>query len=159
MKEEILWNKHFITISGKSIFYKAWASRGIQILNDLLDSHGVLFHFENLKVIQKGAAYSISTLVISQRFPKIIYCIVMATLDGRPCGNLIFLRLMTPPSVVIRIWFVLQGTLELPSRNSVLLQSVWLAWFDPDFDCDSTSLLWTWCTVGASFSWFLLQCP
>lgn len=31
MKEEILWNKHFITIGGKSIFYKAWASRGIQI--------------------------------------------------------------------------------------------------------------------------------
>ena len=114
MKEEILWNKHFITIGGKSIFYKAWASRGIQILNDLLDSHGVLFHFENLKVIEKGAAYSISTLVVSQRFPKIIHCIVMATLDGRPCGNLIFLRLMTPPSVVIRIWFVLQGTLELP---------------------------------------------
>ena len=114
MKEEILWNKHFITIGGKSIFYKAWVSRGIQILNDLLDSHGVLFHFENLKVIEKGAAYSISTLVVSQRFPKIIYCIVMATLDGRPCGNLIFLRLMTPPSVVIRIWFVLQGTLELP---------------------------------------------
>lgn len=114
MKEEILWNKHFITIGGKSIFYKAWASRGIQILNDLLDSHGVLFHFENLKVIEKGAAYSISTLVVSQRFPKIIYCIVMATLDGRPCGNLILLRLMTPPSVVIRIWFVLQGTLELP---------------------------------------------
>ena len=107
MKEEILWNKHFITIGGKSIFYKAWASRGIQILNDLLDSHGVLFHFENLKVIEKGAAYSISTLVVSQRFPKIIHCIVMATLDGRPCGNLIFLRLMTPPSVVIRIWFVL----------------------------------------------------
>ena len=41
MKEEILWNKHFITIGGKSIFYKAWASRGIQILNDFLDSHGV----------------------------------------------------------------------------------------------------------------------
>ena len=114
MKEEILCNKHFITIGGKSIFYKAWASRGIQILNDLLDSHGVLFHFENLKVIEKGAAYSISTLVVSQRFPKIIHCIVMATLDGQPCGNLIFLRLMTPPSVVIRIWFVLQGTLELP---------------------------------------------
>ena len=49
MKEEILWNKHFITIGGKSIFYKAWASRGIQILNDLLDSHGVLFRFENFK--------------------------------------------------------------------------------------------------------------
>ena len=49
MKEEILWNKHFISIGGKSIFYKAWASRGIQILNDLLDSHGVLFRFENFK--------------------------------------------------------------------------------------------------------------
>ena len=49
MKEEILWNKHFITIGRKSIFYKAWASRGIQILNDLLDSHGVLFRFENFK--------------------------------------------------------------------------------------------------------------
>ena len=49
MKEEILCNKHFITIGGKSIFYKAWASRGIQILNDLLDSHGVLFRFENFK--------------------------------------------------------------------------------------------------------------
>ena len=49
MKEEILWNKHFITIGGMSIFYKAWVSRGIQILNHLLDSHGVLFPFENFK--------------------------------------------------------------------------------------------------------------
>ena len=72
------------------------------------------FPSKTSKVIEKGAAYSISAPVVSQRFPKIIYCIVMATLDGRPCGNLIFLRLMTPPSVVIRIWFVLQGTLELP---------------------------------------------
>ena len=72
------------------------------------------FPSKTSKVIEKGAAYSISAPVVSQRFPKIIYCIVMATLDGRPCGNLIFLGLMTPPSVVIRIWFVLQGTLELP---------------------------------------------
>lgn len=49
MKEGILWNKHFITIGGKSIFYKAWASRGIQILNHFLDSHGALFPFENFK--------------------------------------------------------------------------------------------------------------
>ena len=32
-----------------SIFYKAWASKGIQKLNDLLDSHGVFFSFENFK--------------------------------------------------------------------------------------------------------------
>ena len=49
MKEEILWNNRFIKIGERSIFYKAWASKGIQKLNDLLDSNGLFFSFENFK--------------------------------------------------------------------------------------------------------------
>ena len=49
MKEEILWNNRFIKIGGRSIFYKAWTSKGIQKLNDLLDSNGLFFSFENFK--------------------------------------------------------------------------------------------------------------
>ena len=49
MKEEKLWNNRFIKIGGRSISYKAWASKGIQKLNDLLDSNGLFFSFEHFK--------------------------------------------------------------------------------------------------------------
>ena len=49
MKEEILWNNRFIKIGERSIFHKAWASKGIQTLNDLLDSNGRFFSSENFK--------------------------------------------------------------------------------------------------------------
>ena len=71
MKEEILWNNRFIEIGGMLIFYKAWASKGIQKLNDLLNSNGIFFSFENFKSKYGDAAPFSITPVSSQRFPKI----------------------------------------------------------------------------------------
>ena len=34
---EILWNNHFITIGGKSIFYRQWYNARVKTLSDILD--------------------------------------------------------------------------------------------------------------------------
>ena len=49
MKDEILWNNRFIKIGGKTIYYKAWVSKGIRKINDLLDSHSLFPFFKNFK--------------------------------------------------------------------------------------------------------------
>ena len=69
MKEEILWNNRFIKIGGRSIFYKAWTSKGIQKLNELLDSNGLFFSFENFNM-EYASPFSIMQVFL-QRIPKI----------------------------------------------------------------------------------------
>ena len=44
--EEIIWNNKFITIEGKSIYYKEWHSRGVIFIQDLCDSQGNWLTFE-----------------------------------------------------------------------------------------------------------------
>ena len=49
IKEEILWNNRFIKIGGKTVFYKAWVSKGILRIKDILNAHDNFLSFQDLK--------------------------------------------------------------------------------------------------------------
>ena len=49
IKEEILWNNRFIKIGGKTVFYKAWVSKGILRIKDILNAHDNFLSFQELK--------------------------------------------------------------------------------------------------------------
>ena len=46
---EILWNNRFIKIGGKTDFYKAWVSKGILRIKDILNVHDNFLSFQDLK--------------------------------------------------------------------------------------------------------------
>jgi len=46
---EILWNNHFITIGGKSIFYQQWYNAGVKNLSDILDEEGNFLSFPEFR--------------------------------------------------------------------------------------------------------------
>ena len=48
IKEEILWNNRFIKIGGKTVFYKAWVSKGILRIKDILNVHDNFLSFQEL---------------------------------------------------------------------------------------------------------------
>ena len=45
IQQEIQWNNRFITISGKSIYYKTWVNRSILKVCNLLDTHARVISF------------------------------------------------------------------------------------------------------------------
>ena len=49
IENEILWNNHFITIGGKSIFYRQWYNAGIKTLSDILDEEGNFLSFPEFR--------------------------------------------------------------------------------------------------------------
>ena len=49
IKEEILWNNRFIKIGGETVFYKAWVSKGILRIKDILNAHDNFLSFQELK--------------------------------------------------------------------------------------------------------------
>ena len=49
VKKGILWNNRFIKRDRKSVFYKAWANKGIRKMDDLRDFQGHFLSFENFK--------------------------------------------------------------------------------------------------------------
>ena len=49
IENEILWNNHLITISGKSIFYRQWYNAGVKSLSDILDKEGNFLSFPEFK--------------------------------------------------------------------------------------------------------------
>ena len=49
IKEKILWNNRFIKIGGKTVFYKAWLSKGILRIKDILYAHDNFLSFQDLK--------------------------------------------------------------------------------------------------------------
>ena len=48
-KEEILWNNSFVKIGGKMVFFKAWVSKGILRIKDILNAHNNFLSFQDLK--------------------------------------------------------------------------------------------------------------
>ena len=49
IENEILWNNHEVTISGKSVFYKQWYDAGVKTLPDILDKVGKFLTFTAFK--------------------------------------------------------------------------------------------------------------
>ena len=49
IKEEILWNDRYIKIGGKTVFCKAWVSKGILRIKDILNAHDNFLSFQELK--------------------------------------------------------------------------------------------------------------
>ena len=49
IQQEILWNNRFITISGKSIYYKTWVDKGILKVFNLVDTQGQFLCCEDFK--------------------------------------------------------------------------------------------------------------
>ena len=49
IKEEILRNNRFIKIGGKTVFHKAWVSKGILRIKDILNAHDNFLSFQDLK--------------------------------------------------------------------------------------------------------------
>ena len=45
IKDQILWNKHLITIGGKSVFYKEWYNADVRNLSDKLNEEGKFMSF------------------------------------------------------------------------------------------------------------------
>ena len=49
IKEEILWNDRYIKIGRKTVFCKAWVSKGILRIKDILNAHDNFLSFQDLK--------------------------------------------------------------------------------------------------------------
>ena len=45
----MLWNNRFIKIGGKTVLYKAWVSKGILRIKDILNAHDNFLSFQDLK--------------------------------------------------------------------------------------------------------------
>ena len=42
VENEIIWNNKFVTIAGKSVFYRSWYEAGVKYIKDLLTDDGTL---------------------------------------------------------------------------------------------------------------------
>ena len=71
IKEEILWNNRFIKIGGKTVFYKAWVSKGILRIKDILNVHDNFLSFQTLKILLTFTVPFLITVVFWPRFLKI----------------------------------------------------------------------------------------
>ena len=59
IKEEILWNDRYIKIGGKTVFCKAWVSKGILRIKDILNAHDNFLSFQDTfrgvaRIFQRG---------------------------------------------------------------------------------------------------------
>ena len=67
IENEILWNNHEVTISGKSVFYKQWYDAGVKTLPEILDKEGKFLTFTAF-----NEKYKINT---GQTFCAILACV------------------------------------------------------------------------------------
>ena len=70
IKEEILWNNRFIKIGGKTVFYKAWVSKGILRIKDILNAHDNFHLSKTLKILFTFLVPFLITVVFWPRFLK-----------------------------------------------------------------------------------------
>jgi len=47
-ENEIVWNNKFVTIAGKSVFYRSWYEAGVKYIKDLTTEDGNLMTFSNI---------------------------------------------------------------------------------------------------------------
>ena len=71
IKEEILWNDRYIKIGGKTVFCKAWVSKGILRIKDILNAHDNFLSLQDLKDTFDVRCSFLITVVFLQRFLKI----------------------------------------------------------------------------------------
>ena len=43
VENEVFWNNKFVTIAGKSVFYRSWFEAGVKYLKDVITEDGNLF--------------------------------------------------------------------------------------------------------------------